>query len=355
MKIFVYEYTCCQPQAEGTADSLRAEGRAMLTAVLSDFAALDGVTVQTMLAEDHPPLPFPSHRTNPANEERVFRELAAWADASLVIAPEFDDLLYDRCRWVEESGGRLLGPDSQGVGLAGDKRELSRILHLWGVPMPKSIPLGLVRTGEQSVEFPAVCKPRHGAGSQSIFLLQDRDELMALAASLPASDFIVQPFVAGVPASVAFLLGEIRWTDKPGAPATGHPVAGAWGLCLPAAAQRLSQDGRFRYLGGSAPLAPSLARRAQKIASSAAELLSGILKGYVGVDIVLGDAPDGSADWVIEINPRLTTSYVGLRALARVNLAGVLLGVVQGRALPKLGWQEGTVAWSADGTVTASF
>ena len=76
------------------------------------------------------------------------------------------------------------------------------------------------------------------------------------------------------------------------------------------------------------------------------------MKGYVGVDIVLGDAPDGSADWVIEINPRLTTSYVGLRALARGNLAGVLLAVVQREALPELGWHEGTVAWSADGAVT---
>src|SRR5205814_2207727 len=117
------------------------------------------------------------------------------------------------------------------------------------------------------------------------------------------------------------------------------------------AAQRLSEDGRFRYLGGSAPLAPSLASRAQRIACTAVQMIAG-LHGYVGVDVVLGDAADGSADWVIEINPRLTTSYVGLRALARGNLAGVLLRVVSGGTLPELGWHEGTVAWSADGTVT---
>src|SRR5262249_12787122 len=127
VKIFVYEYTCGQPLAERSADTLRAEGRAMLTAILSDFAALDGVNVQTMFASDQPPLPFSSHHTNPANEESIFRELATWADRTLVIAPEFDDLLYDRCRWVEECGGRLLGPDARGVRLASNKLELSRI------------------------------------------------------------------------------------------------------------------------------------------------------------------------------------------------------------------------------------
>ena len=36
---------------------------------------------------------------------------------------------------------------------------------------------------------------------------------------------------------------------------------------------------------------------------------------------MLGDDPAGADDVVIEINPRLTTSYLGLRRLARDNLA----------------------------------
>jgi predicted ATP-grasp superfamily ATP-dependent carboligase len=53
--------------------------------------------------------------------------------------------------------------------------------------------------------------------------------------------------------------------------------------------------------------------------------------GYVGIDLVLGPAADGSEDVVIEVNPRLTTSYVGLRRLLRNNLAEVMLHVVAGR------------------------
>jgi predicted ATP-grasp superfamily ATP-dependent carboligase len=56
-------------------------------------------------------------------------------------------------------------------------------------------------------------------------------------------------------------------------------------------------------------------------------------------------------DAVIEINPRLTTSYVGLRALAETNLAEALLHVALGDAIPNLAWRPGVVQFNADGTV----
>ena len=52
--------------------------------------------------------------------------------------------------------------------------------------------------------------------------------------------------------------------------------------------------------------------------------------GYVGVDLVLGRAPDGSEDAVIEINPRLTTSYIGLRSAAVGSLAEAMWHVARG-------------------------
>ena len=52
--------------------------------------------------------------------------------------------------------------------------------------------------------------------------------------------------------------------------------------------------------------------------------------GFFGMDLVLG--PEGpESDVVIEVNPRLTTSYLGLRLLARQNLAAVMLAVAEGR------------------------
>jgi predicted ATP-grasp superfamily ATP-dependent carboligase len=140
----------------------------------------------------------------------------------------------------------------------------------------------------------------------------------------------VQPLVPGVPASVAFLLGP------------GQDVA------LAPAAQRLSSEGRFRYLGGTVPLAPPLAERAARLGRRAVREVPG-LRGWVGVDLVLGEPSDGSADQVIEINPRLTTSYVGLRALATTNLAEILLRVADGEPAPAVVWRAGSVEFQPDG------
>jgi len=75
-----------------------------------------------------------------------------------------------------------------------------------------------------------------------------------------------------------------------------------------------------------------------KLARRAVECVPGLL-GYVGVDLVLGAAEDGSRDFAIEINPRLTTSYLGLRQLAKSNLAEAMLSVAAGTT-PDLKWRQ---------------
>jgi predicted ATP-grasp superfamily ATP-dependent carboligase len=285
-----------------------------------------------------------------------------------------------------------------------------------------------------------VLKPRDGAGSQATFLIPQAASAAGVFREAAASglrEALLQPFVPGVPASVSFLIG----------PAGAVPL-------LPGE-QILSSDGRFRYLGGRIPLQPAFARRAVALASRAVAAVPG-LRGYVGVDLVLGDAeqewqmangkfansyweheqeleiancklqiadsyreqeqeqPDAdsrsvhssqysvlgarpvvlsaqdselstrdsvlstrdsvlstqypvlagsplggsghevslsrpSRDVVIEINPRLTTSYVGLRALAFSNLAEHMLAAVRGEALKPIEWREEKVVFAADG------
>jgi predicted ATP-grasp superfamily ATP-dependent carboligase len=114
---------------------------------------------------------------------------------------------------------------------------------------------------------------------------------------------------------------------------------------LPSCRQHLGQDGEFRYLGGETPLDGlidglfdgmidgPLDRRAKALAEKAVRAI-GPAQGYVGVDLVLGAAADGSSDAVIEVNPRLTTSYVGTRQLARENLAAAMLAVARGESPP---------------------
>ena len=85
----------------------------------------------------------------------------------------------------------------------------------------------------------------------------------------------------------------------------------------------------------SAP--PADAERARRIGRRALAEIPG-LAGYVGVDLVLGDTE--ADDVAIEVNPRLTTSYVGLRQRTRTNLARVWLNLRAGRPTEPIEWSS---------------
>jgi len=333
MRVFLYEYTSARPP-EPTG-SLHSEGWAMLQAVVEDFGNIPGLETMTLVHETSDcQLGHSCQHIGKRQEQQAFRRLAAEADFTLVIAPEFDDILVSRCRWVLEAGGRLLGAAPQAVSMAADKYVAAKTFEAASIQTPVTI---LCTDQETRINsFPAVLKPRFGAGSQATFLVRTKnyleDALLQAAREMPDGEFILQPFVAGLPASVAFLVG----------PAGMVPL-------LPAA-QHLSSDGRFRYQGGEVPLPAGLPERALKLASRAVAAIPGLLC-YIGVDLVLGEAEDGSQDFVIEINPRLTTSYIGLRRLARTNLAQALLELTSGKATAPLEWRPGIVRFLADGTL----
>jgi predicted ATP-grasp superfamily ATP-dependent carboligase len=77
-------------------------------------------------------------------------------------------------------------------------------------------------------------------------------------------------------------------------------------------------------------------------------------RGYVGIDVVLGADESGEGDCVVEVNPRLTTSYIGLRTAAAegVNLAAAMLEVAQGRPA-RLTFRGGCVRFSVPATFAA--
>jgi predicted ATP-grasp superfamily ATP-dependent carboligase len=104
----------------------------------------------------------------------------------------------------------------------------------------------------------------------------------------------------------------------------------------------LTGDGRFSYQGGSLPLPPAEALRVRQLARRVVAALPPF-RGYLGIDVIVGSSSDGSLDHVIEINPRLTTSYVGVRAAAQQNLAAVMLALASG-GRPKLTYRSDAIA-----------
>jgi hypothetical protein len=338
MRVFIYEYVTGggmwrEDSSVPPSGSLLAEGSAMIRALAADFLKCDGTQVWALRDErlKHFQLPGCSVRAvaSAKQEQTALCELSADADWTVLIAPEFDNILLQRCRQVESCGARLLSPPSAMIAEAADKHRTAQLLKAAGVPTPES---ALLQRGQRlpcNFPYPAVLKPRDGAGSLGVQFVSDAD--FAYEEAPIRSDLRLERFCAGMPASVAMLCGPGQF------------------VTLPACRQRLTGDGRFQYLGGSLPLPKQFGERAAGLARSAIRALPPAV-GYVGVDLVLGDDSQGRDDVVIEVNPRLTTSYVGLRASARTNLAAAMIEFACGRQIG-LSFEDQPIKFNALGVV----
>jgi predicted ATP-grasp superfamily ATP-dependent carboligase len=342
-RILVYEYTCSggllTEEHMYDAASLMREGWAMLAALATDLAKIPGLQVQVLA--DHRGLPGPLPDCEliavhiPAEERALLSQYAATADWTIIIAPETERALYDRCHWVEACGGRLLGASSPLVGLLGDKHRSAEHLLEYGLPVPSGTDW---RPGGFNIRLssPLVVKPLDGAGSQATYLLNDQQTLDALLVDLPIHhgrerSWRIETFQEGDPVSVLALCGPAGIS------------------LLPPCYQRIKFGTTIKYHGGAYPLPAGLSWRAECIARCVLETLPRPM-GFIGIDMVLGHDPDGRVDSVIEINPRLTTSYVGLRVASRTNLAQALLDVADGKP-PDLSFDETPLEFDPDGTV----
>lgn len=314
MTLFVYEHiTATMPASDA---SLYREGRAMRDALIADLHATPGVEVASF------------------SPERSFDECVRESDTVWLIAPEFEGILFDLARRVEAAGKPLLGPSSSAIQRTTDKLALARHWRQSGIPTPPAARYADWQNGT----FPVVVKPIDGCGSTATSLVSNEAEVdLALARAekegYGSDRLIVQPFAPGLPASVAFLIGRREV------------------IPLVPTVQRVSPNSHFAYEGGELPIPPSLSERAVRLARQAIDCVPGLF-GYVGVDLILSEHEDGSDDVAIEINPRLTTSYVGLRALAEFNLAEAVVSLALEKPVPLVRWKSGQVRFRPDGTAS---
>ncbi|MCA9078550.1 MAG: ATP-grasp domain-containing protein [Planctomycetaceae bacterium] len=339
MQVFISEYVCGGAWTEDQLPrSLEREGLAMLRAIVSDFARQPDCNVVTTLDRDRPSLGVEGVRerrvSSPEEEQDVFLELAASSDACLIIAPELGNVLTERCRAVESINGvQLLNPVSDVTHLCSDKLALARVLEHADIPTIETSEWG-DRPDTEMSSGPVVVKPRFGAGSQGVRLFDTIEH--AVKANLEGAKcnvdaMIVQPFIRGmaISAGVIFL-------------PNGHDFE-----VLPIATQRLSTDGTFAYGGGTVPAEIGSHSAVRQLVERACLRLTG-LWGYIGFDLIL-PAFHGDSPVIVEINPRLTTSYLGYRQLAKENLAARMLNdITWGEPIE---WAPHHVEFTPDGDV----
>ena len=277
----------------------------MLRALLRDLAELRDVE---LLASRDARLPalVGVETLAPRPGEDAFALYArgvAAADAAWPTAPETDRMLERLGQATIAAGRVLLGCRPPAVRVAASKRATAERLRHAGI--------AVVPTFASTDEVPRlpgrwVVKPDDGAGCDDAVVLPGRRA--AIERMAEASDRLVaQPWIDGPALSLSLLCAD--------------GVA----RLLSCNRQRISTaGGRLALEGITVNAVPDaggqLAALGGRIAAAIPDLW-----GYVGVDLVA--TADGPV--VLEINPRLTTSYCGLRPALQVNAAELVLGLLR--------------------------
>ena len=289
MKVLIFEYVTGGGFLNQTVpESLALEGQMMRDALLANFEKLQNV--ETVLFQ---------------TKENVFAEFQNTLEnvqAAWIIAPEFDGILEKLCLQVEQANKILLTSPAKAVAKTANKLTTFEILTAAQIPTMKTEIFNSEKNYDKTREW--VIKPFDGAGAENTFLLQTEKDWSAL----PYFEklFLIQPHIHGEKCSLSCLFqnGTARV------------------LCVNLQQFEIENlvfklkniDVNFTQDDG----------RYQKLASEIARVFPDLF-GYVGIDLIENE----TGCFVLEINPRLTTSFVQIEEKLGVNVAEWVLKAAQ--------------------------
>ena len=295
LRVFVCEFvTGGGMRGEAPSPSLAREGTMMRDALIRDLSDL-GCAVIT--SHDDRLRPAPRAQSTPvANGEdawRLWREIAEDCDAAWLVAPETGGALARLTALARDACGEVVGPDEDAIRIASSKKLTAERLLSRGVTTPPVWRPGETPAGAAG---PFVSKPDDGAGCEATRLWRRRPAEIELP-----DDHVVQSFVDGEHASLTVLT-----------------VDGVTRLLAVNRQHLTVEDGAFAVRGLSIAAVDDRGR-----AAGGARGRSRSRPARPFRHLWRSTSSFGSAGpVVIEVNPRLTTAYVGLREALGVNPGG---------------------------------
>jgi predicted ATP-grasp superfamily ATP-dependent carboligase len=241
--------------------------------------------------------------------------IAPACDMGLVIAP---DHLLSRYTKILEENTHNLGSGFMTAALCANKVQAEKILRLHAIPVPAEAPAGR-----------RVIKPVRGCGTRGVRLSVDP----------VGTDEFSQEYIEGEHYSVSLVASRVigdaclYYSGKPP-------------LTLAVNRQYIDIDvgGRFSYRGGETPVHPEREAEIIKIAMKTVEVLG--CQGYCGIDMVVGNQI-----YVVDVNPRITTSLVGIAACMEEEIADILVEASKGGG-PDEVHLTGSARYDTQGRVT---
>jgi hypothetical protein len=352
LKLLVYEHVSGGGYAgQPLNPNVLSEGFGMLRCFTKDLkAAGNEVTVllDARLSKLNPPIAadciVPVFQVSEA--EKSFLKAAAINDASYAIAPETDQTLESLVKNVRTTGKLSLNCETNAIRRVADKMVLYETLKNNGLCTPETLIFDVrsnLAEAKQKIRnnlgYPAVVKPMDGVSCGGLSLVENESQMESAVAKIRTvssrKNFIAQEFIQGEAASVSLLCRD----------------ANALAISLNKQNLLLTQPAASSsYEGGAVPFNHPLKPEAFRVAERTVGSFPG-LRGYVGVDLVLAE----NKPFVVDVNPRLTTSYVGLSQIADFNVAEAMVNAVLKNTLPVSREIKGWVYFSKVKTSKPSF
>jgi predicted ATP-grasp superfamily ATP-dependent carboligase len=331
LKLLVYEHISGGGFAsEPLSPSVLSEGFGMLRTLTADFKAAGHtvtITLDSRIAKLNPPIeadcvvPVSSSKEIQANLQKISSE----TDAAYVIAQETGGALRSLVELIEQTNSASLNCSASAIEKVSNKAGFHDFLEKKGLVTPKTLMFSVLDNIAEinqairgRLNFPLLFKPSDGVSCCGLSVVRNEDQVAGAIAKIKQASsskiFLVQELITGDPASLCLF--------STGSKAV--PVSLNWqevNLDTPEACSS--------YSGGSVPFVNSFRSEAFEAAENIVESFPD-LRGYVGVDFVLTE----NGVVALEVNPRLTTSYVGLRKVVCFNPAQAIINAVLKRELP---------------------
>jgi len=318
MKLFVYEHITSGALADQELpQGFAREGDAMLKAILLDLA--EQPQLELIILRDSRLDEIASLALNTSCEflwvqdieqyERHWNTAIQHCNTTLLIAPETDHQLTNIQQTILDHDISYLGSSQQATELCSNKLRCFQYLVKHHIPTVHSQVASQWQSGNQDYSDGIVIKPIDGAGCvDTAFFNTTLDAKQYLQDSLSAAkaSLIVQPYIKGTPASLSLFMSD-------------NTVR-----VLSINRQQIQHHhSRLIFQGSTVNAIPDSQlslKAAQSLAENIHRLIPG-LWGFVGIDLVL--TPSGPI--VIEINPRLTSSYIELKSTLNINPTDLLI------------------------------
>ena len=312
--------------------SLFCEGYAMLRTIIEDFKKL-GFHITTLLDSRieflSPYMKADIIKSVGLKEDYLEKYIDCVRDSNycFVIAPEFSNILYNLTKIVKKNNKKLLSIDLIGVELGASKLETYKFFLANKMNTPKSynipfngnvLDLDFILQKFDQINSSIVIKPNDGVGSELIFYFEKKNDILHFFENSNKKfdtdrKFLLQEYIEGDPMSVSII------NDQPHEKRVEN---GPKILSINAQNLQITDPTMDSgYFGGSTPV-----DQFEQLKSKIENILKWVdlsaFKGYFGIDLV--KKTDNSLSF-IEINPRLTTSYVGIRNILGFNPMELLL------------------------------